>query len=270
MHGKVAPVSSRDADTGGPGSVAYVVSWKSSITELRDMERRQLRLADVERTLERINVMEEADFLTRKQYSALPEEDRAVFDEFFVLHSRQRDRLKNAYSDPVVLRDAATLLESRWSQNHSNGRVPRDPVLVAVYGCTTNAPVDALLATRVIAGSFNGRGSVLVRCEEWFVDVLVDKIGSSRVFAASIAGVSDEDVGIAVGLWGEDRSSFLHHPASLMNVVRRIGALSPGRGGPSSGGCVLELLETVKGLSAEWSGTHEDLVNSAQRLSAKA
>lgn len=216
-------VTEHDPRHDGSGRDEFLARLEDLTEELRDMERRPLRLSDIDTRLERLGGMEDEGLLSEEQYRGLPADGRKVVDEFASMLVRQRSKLRGAYGDPGVLSDMTTVLETRWSAKHPGRAVPRAVVLAAVRGRSADAFVDAVAATKTVRGTVNGTGCALLKCEEWLLDLLRGSYGTKRLTSVCVDELSADDVEAVVALWDEDRSSDFHRLHDVVEAVRRIG-----------------------------------------------
>jgi len=216
-------VTEYDTRPGGSGRAEFLARLTDLAEELRDMERRPLRLSDIDARFERLGGMEDEGLLSEEQYHGLPSDGRKVVDEFASLLVRQRSMLRDAYADPGVLSDMVAVLETRWSAKHSGRAVPRAVVLAAVRGRSSDSFVDAVAMTKTVRGAVNGTGCALLKCEEWFLDLLRDSYGTKRLASVHVDKLSADEVEAVVALWDEDLSSDFHRLHDVVEAVRRIG-----------------------------------------------
>lgn len=226
MHSTQNPLSrvtEYDSRYGGSGRDEFLTRLTDLTEELRDMERRPLRLSDIDTRLERLGGMEDEGLLSDEQYRALLLDERRVVDEFSSLLVRQHGLLRGAYADPGVLADMVAVLETRWSQKHPTRAVPRAVVLAAVRGRSSDAFVDAVAVTKTVRGIVNGNRCALLKCEAWFLELLRDSYGTKRLASVYVDELSADDVEAIVALWDEDPSSDFHRLDVVVEAVRRIG-----------------------------------------------
>jgi hypothetical protein len=190
--------------------------------DLRALEGRQIRLSDIDFRLRRLGEMEDAALLSAKQYRRMPAPHREAYDSFVAVLLRHRTALRNAYRDPVVVRDIVDSLRDRWSSDNPGRRVPCGTVLAVLRGLPYDGQTAATIGPITLRGTASSRTSILLRCEEWLYEVLRDDVGPQRI-SGTLTNLTPEEEEAVVALWSEDPSADFHRLNVVLEAARCIG-----------------------------------------------
>jgi len=220
------------SETAGPvtpehePSDGFSARLREIIEELATMGATPLRLAQIDVRLIRFGEIEDETMLSEEQYRRMTDGQRRVFDAFSAELHRQKVIVRSAYDQPEVIADAFSTLEAAW-RLRNGGHVDRSAVLVLLRAYPRNELL-AITTKAVTAAPGSGAsrrsgflGGVL-RCETWYVDMLLAELGS-RYVSEPLRTLSIDEQDAVLALWDDEKSSEFHDLHHVLDAVRRLG-----------------------------------------------